>query len=74
VLTAIRNSPNGYDVTSASPFPDERTAFHFTEEGYYSCNVFHPHEYIHREWGRFFDIVDVRTRDHQSQCVVLMSY
>ena len=74
VLTAIRNSPNGYNVTSASPFPDERTAFHFTEEGYYSCNVFHPHEYIHREWGRFFDIVDVRPRDHQSQCVVLMTY
>ena len=34
--------PERVHVTSASPFPDERTAFHFTEEGYYSCNVFHP--------------------------------
>jgi SAM-dependent methyltransferase len=74
VLAAIRNSSNGGAITSSSPFPGERTAFHFTEEGYYSCNVFHSHEYIRREWGRFFDILDIRPRDHQSQCVVLMTY
>jgi SAM-dependent methyltransferase len=74
VLASIRSSPNGSAVTSASPFPGERTAFHFTEEGYYSCNVFHPHEYIRREWGRFFDILDIRPRDHVNQCVVLMTY
>jgi SAM-dependent methyltransferase len=49
VLTAIRNSSNGAEITSGSPFPADRAAFHFTEEGYYSCNVFHTHEYIHRE-------------------------
>jgi SAM-dependent methyltransferase len=74
VLTAIRSSSNGGEITSSSPFPAERTAFHFTEEGYYSCNVFHPHDYVRREWGRFFDILDVRPTDHQSQCVVLMTY
>jgi SAM-dependent methyltransferase len=74
VLTAIRNSSNGAEITSNSPFPAERTAFHFTEEGYYSCNVFHPLDYVRREWGRFFDILDVRPRDHQSQCVVLLTY
>ena len=74
ILTAIRNSPNGSAITASSPFPAERTAFHFTQEGYYSCNVFHPRDYIQREWSRFFDILDIRPKDHQSQCVILMSY
>lgn len=74
VLEAIRRSPNGADITAESPFPEERTAFHFTENSYYNCNVFHPHEYIRREWGRFFDIVDIRPKEHFMQCVVLLTY
>ena len=74
VLRAINLSENGADITADSPFPGERTAFHFTEGSYYGCNIFHPTTYIRREWGRFFKILDIRPRDHYAQCVVLLTY
>ena len=74
VVSAIRRSPNGADVTADSPFPIERTAYHFSEDTYYSCNVFHPHDYIRREWGRFFDILEITPKGHFGQCVVALTY
>jgi SAM-dependent methyltransferase len=74
VRNAIQLSPNGKHITSETPFPAERTAFHFTDESFYTCNVFHPYDYIHREWGRFFTILGVRPLHHFAQCVVLLTY
>ena len=74
LLAAIRKSPDGAGVEMGSPFPGERAAFHFTELSYYSCNVFHSRDYIQREWGRFFDILDLRPKGHDRQCVVLLTY
>jgi SAM-dependent methyltransferase len=73
LLESINKSRNGTEVTADTPFPTERTAFHFRLGSYYGCNVFHPEEYIRREWGRYFEIVDVRPQDHQAQCVVLLT-
>jgi SAM-dependent methyltransferase len=74
LLAAIRKSPNGAGVEMGSPFPGERAAFHFTELSYYSCNVFHSRDYVERQWGRFFDLLDIRPKGHNKQCVVLMTY
>ena len=59
VLAALQRSPSGSHLDTESPFPGGRSAFHFTEESYYSCNVFHSHDYIRRQWGRFFDILEM---------------
>jgi SAM-dependent methyltransferase len=73
VLKAINLSENGAHITADSPFPAERTAFHFTDGSYYSCNVFHPADHIRNEWGRFFEVIEVRPRDHAAQSVVLLT-
>ena len=73
VFEQINRSENGAQITPDSPFPTQRTAFHWTDGSYYSCNVFHPTDYVRRHWGRFFDVVDVGPRDHGTQCVVLMT-
>ena len=73
VLLAINRSENGAQITASSPFPGERTAFHFTSDSYYGCNVFHPRDYIRSQWARFFEIVDIRPRDHGEQSVVLLT-
>jgi len=73
-LQAINMSADGAGITADSPFPGKRVAFHFRDDGgYYSCNVFHPTAYIERQWGRFFEIVDLRSCDHSTQCVVLLT-
>ena len=73
LLQAINKSENGAQITASSPFPAERTAFHYTDGSYYSCNVFHPTDYIRSQWGRFFDIVDILPREHGAQSVVLLT-
>jgi hypothetical protein len=70
----LQGSANGDGLTSESPFPGPRSAFHFTTDSYYSCNVFHSHDYIAEQWGRYFEILDVRPLRAGSQCVVLLTY
>ena len=74
LLETLQRSGNGGDLTEASPFPGERSAFHFTDESHYSCNVFHSKDYVRRQWGRFFDIVKIGERDHGIQCLVALTY
>ena len=74
LVSDLTEERGGGHLVAESPFPGERSAFHFTEESYYSCNVFHSREYIQREWGRFFDILEMRPQGHSAQCVVLLTY
>ncbi len=73
LVKAIKKSDNGASVSASSPFPGQRTAFHFTESSYYSCNVFHPTGYIRGQWGRFFDIIEIMPSAHGAQSVVLLT-
>jgi SAM-dependent methyltransferase len=74
-LETLQQSSNGQYLTADSAFPGPRRAFHFRDDSYYSCQVFHGSDYIHREWGRFFEIVDMRPLQHaERQCVVLLRY
>ena len=76
LLDVLRRSTNGEGLTSESPFPGLRTAFHFTRDSYYSCNVFHSREYVEHQWSRYFRILGVRPGASAtgSQCVVLLTY
>jgi SAM-dependent methyltransferase len=74
LLGVLQRSTNGQGLTADSPFPGQRAVFHFTSEGYYNCNVFHSREYIRQQWGRYFDVLDMRPLQAGQQCVVLLSY
>ena len=63
-----------FDVTESSPLPGPRAAFSFSSASRYSSNVFHSHEYVQRQWGRYFDVVDIKPMESGQQCVVLLSY
>jgi ubiquinone/menaquinone biosynthesis C-methylase UbiE len=72
LLSVLQKSdPN---VTAESPFPGPRRAYAWTQESYYNCNVFHSQAYVEREWGRFFDVIEMRPLESAAQCVVLMTH
>jgi SAM-dependent methyltransferase len=74
LLERLQRSRGGDDLTTRSPFPGPRSAFHFTTESYYSCNVFQSRDYIAAQWGRYFEILDFKPQHSGSQCVVLLTY
>lgn len=71
LAAAVRRSPNGVTAEFTKPLPDGRAAYHFTAESHYNCNVFHSQEYIRKNWGRFFDVVEIRPTSHWEQAVVV---
>jgi SAM-dependent methyltransferase len=74
MLELLKRCAGGQALTADSPFPGPRSAFYFTETGYYSCNVFHSQDYIRAQWGRFFDTIELKSLHSEKQCVVLLSY
>jgi ubiquinone/menaquinone biosynthesis C-methylase UbiE len=74
LLELLQRSPNGQELTAASPFPGPRSVFYFTTMSYYGCNVFHSAAYVREQWGRFFDTIDLRPLDAEKQCTILLSY
>ncbi len=50
----------------------ERVVFAYTGTTVYNVNVFHSTAYVRREWGRFFEVLDIK-REHSSyQDVVVL--
>ena len=52
--------------------PAEKTVFWWPLENAYNCTVFHHTNYIRKEWGRFFEIVEIIPFRHIFQDVVLL--
>jgi SAM-dependent methyltransferase len=74
--TLMQDAPyiRDYKVTEeflASELPQDKTAF-ICHGNNYNANVFHKKHYIHREWGRFFNIREIIRGGHQYQDVVVM--
>jgi len=68
----IRSAPNGRSLAfDGSPMPDDRVAFQFTHETNYNCHIFHSQAYIRKNWGRFFDVVEILPNQHGAQAVVV---
>jgi SAM-dependent methyltransferase len=74
VLKLVQRAPNGGSIDGDTPFPAPRAAFAFSTRSYYNCNVFHSHEYVQAQWGRFFEVLEIRPRAAERQCVVLLTH
>jgi SAM-dependent methyltransferase len=74
-LLAMKDHIQEYRVTPELfkvPMPTERVAFRWTTASIYNTNVFHSTDYIRREWGRFFEVLDIKREGHSYQDVVVM--
>lgn len=60
------------DALFEGPLPKDKTVFWWPAQEVYNSTVFHTNEYIRREWGRFFDIVDIQQNGHFYQDVVIL--
>lgn len=56
----------------SGPMPREKTVLYWDNAQNYNCNVFHHTDYIKREWGRFFDVVEIIPCGSGYQDVVLL--
>jgi SAM-dependent methyltransferase len=74
VLAALRKAPNGATIDHGSPFPGPRASFAFSTRSYYNCNVFHSEDYVRSQWSRFFEILAIRPRGAERQCVVVLTH
>ena len=74
VRKGILKSPNGRYLTLGAEMPAKRMAFHHNPQNHYACYVFHHAEHIRREWGRFFEVVDIVPKHHARQAVVTLTY
>jgi len=52
--------------------PQDRYIFRFNNGVVYNTCVFHKKEYIEKSWGKIFDVLDIITRGHDWQDVVLL--
>jgi SAM-dependent methyltransferase len=60
------------DQLFEGPLPKEKTCFWWPSQDVYNSTVFHSMEYVSREWGRFFDVLEYRSNDHVYQDVVIL--
>lgn len=70
---ALRNHPDFAPYKeSRESLPSERTVFRWHNDRSYSANVFYEMDYIHRVWGRMFEIVEIKRRFPKFQDVVVL--
>jgi ubiquinone/menaquinone biosynthesis C-methylase UbiE len=48
------------DIADKPVIPEGKTAVTFRDDDPYRCHTFHSDEYIERNWGRFFEICEIR--------------
>jgi SAM-dependent methyltransferase len=48
------------DIADLAELPEGKTVVTFRNDDPYKCHTFHSDDYIHRNWGRFFEICEVR--------------
>ena len=59
------------DVSNLKEMPTGKTVVSFCDDDPYNCNVFHSRDYIEKEWGRFFEICEIKSRAHDSQAIIV---
>ena len=48
------------DIASEEALPEGKTVVTFRSDDPYRCQTFHSDEYIERNWGRYFEICEIR--------------
>ena len=72
VQSVLKTDP-GFAEAVHKPMPDTRRVYRLTKLGPYRAQVFHSNNYLHRVWGRFFEIRKILDCDHVRQSVVVLS-
>jgi SAM-dependent methyltransferase len=60
------------DLASLPSLPDGRHVAQWRDDDPYRCNVFHSNGYLRRNWGRFFEVVQIIDRFAGAQAAVLL--
>lgn len=74
-LMPLRNQITEFNVCEellAGPLPKEKTVLWWPAHDVYNSIVFHSTRYIQREWGRFFEILEIEQQGHVYQDVVVL--
>lgn len=72
VYSALQRSPEFNGFYRSSPTLEDRVAFHYDDRPAYNCNVFHPTDYIRREWGRTWELAAFAPLEHCYQTGVVL--
>ncbi len=64
VLSRFRQIDPNFDELLMNDIPKERRCFRYTPVGPYRALVLHSNDYLHKTWGRFFDILEIRGKAH----------
>jgi len=68
----LKYADNNIEKHRDQPIPAGRTSFRDTQIGPYRAQTFHSNDYIYANWGRFFDILEIRPFAHgRNQAVVV---
>jgi SAM-dependent methyltransferase len=59
------------DIATSPELPEGKTVVTFRPDDPYRCQTFHSTQYIHRNWGRFFEICDIRPMTLGIQALVI---
>jgi ubiquinone/menaquinone biosynthesis C-methylase UbiE len=59
------------DIANDPVLPEGKTVVTFRSDDPYRCQTFHSDDYIHRNWGRFFEICEIRPMVLGEQAMVI---
>lgn len=71
VQSMIRLDPETPDKLRKD-MPNTRIVYRMTDLGPYRSQVFHSNDYIHRVWGRYFNVSRILPRSHALQALVVL--
>ena len=71
VQSMIRLDPETPDKLQKD-MPNTRIIYRMTDLGPYRSQVFHSNAYIHRVWGRYFNVSRIIPRNHAHQALVVL--
>lgn len=64
LLKRFREVDPTFDDQLKEDIPIERKCYRYTDLGPYRTLVVHSNAYLQKTWGRFFDILEIRGKDH----------
>lgn len=66
------NHPDYKNIPKGSPLPSDRVVFRWRTDKSYSSNVFYTMDYIRQNWGRMFEVLEIRRRFPGFQDVAIL--
>lgn len=64
LLQRFRSLDPDFDTLLKGDIPAERKCYRYTPLGPYRALVLHSNAYLHKTWGRYFDILEILGKEH----------